>query len=364
MGMPYRQASEPTSVGPEMDGDPIAAAALRVDLSGLLEEVARQTVEVSGARRVAVGVVEQPDVMLTVWGVERDGLKPVGRLVVPLNSSGPVAQAVRSRRYTHMTGDSPATGGFAADLAVPMVAGEDVIGVVAVQRPGYETDSPIQLLSRIASRAALALEYVRFRRRSRRALEETITVLAAVVEGRDSYTESHCLHLAEMSLALGVRMGLGQERLDRLNFGGLLHDIGKVSVPDSILAKPGALTDLEYDQMKTHASVGENILARIGSLEDVAPIVGQHHERIDGSGYPRGLQGDDILLEARILAVADTFDAMTTERPYRAALPWSRAVEEISSGSGTLFDPAVVDIFLQYMEGGEAQRGQQRRAPG
>ncbi|MGH8914030.1 MAG: HD-GYP domain-containing protein, partial [Acidimicrobiia bacterium] len=122
-----------------------------------------------------------------------------------------------------------------------------------------------------------------------------------------------------------------------------------------ILTKPGALTGREYDQMKTHAAIGEEILDRISLLAEVAPIVGQHHERLDGSGYPRGLRGEDILLEARILAVSDTFDAMTTTRPYRPALPWPRAVDEISAGAGTVFDPEVVTVFLRYVEGEEAQ---------
>jgi putative nucleotidyltransferase with HDIG domain len=207
----------------------------------------------------------------------------------------------------------------------------------------------------VASLVSLALEHARVRRSSRTALQQTVTVLAALIESRDSYTESHCVHLAESGLAIGVRMGLPARRLDRVTFGGLLHDIGKVAVSDAVLNKPGPLDSDEYLEMQTHASIGEGILARIGFLENVAPIVRQHHERLDGQGYPGGLKGEEILLEARILAVVDTFDAMTTTRPYRAALPWSRAVEEIRAGAGTQFDPEVVGVFLQYLEGEVSQ---------
>lgn len=277
------------------------------------------------------------------------------RFTVPLESSQLVARAVQScAPVSEADGDS-AEGFESVRVIVPMVADQQAVGAISVKGSADELDFLTRQVLRVASQAALAVEYVRFRHNSRKALEETVTVLAAVIEGRDSYTESHCLHLAEMSLALGVRMGLEQERLDRLNFGGLLHDIGKIAVPDAILSKPGALTDEEFDAMKAHASIGENILERIGSLANIAPVVGQHHERLDGSGYPRGLAGGNILLEARILGVVDTFDAMTTTRPYRAALPWAQAFEEISSGTGTLFDPEVVDIFLRYMQGEEAQ---------
>lgn len=345
------RAASPAS---EVTGDVLSTHALRSDLVGVLEEIANQTVLATKAAEVAVGVVNGPGVSMTVWKARRDGLQRTDRFTVVLNSSEPVAQAVRNQLpVAEFEEDSNGRSG--TDVIVPMVANQQAVGVIAVSGSEHDADSVRRQASNIASRAALAVEYVRFRRNSRKALEETVTVLAAVIEGRDAYTESHCLHLAEMSLALGMRMGLEQYRLDRLNFGGLLHDIGKIAVPDAILSKPGALTDREFDQMKTHASIGEEILERIGSLEEVAPVVGQHHERLDGSGYPRGLKGEAILVEARILAVVDTFDAMTTTRPYRAALPWSQAIDEISSGAGTLFDPEVVDIFLRYMTGEEAQ---------
>jgi len=210
-------------------------------------------------------------------------------------------------------------------------------------------------LENVAEATALAMENQNLRSKSDAAVREVVEVLAALIEGRDAYTESHCIHIAEGALAVGLRLGLGEASLERLTYGGLLHDIGKIAVPDAILGKPGPLSDDEYVRMQSHAAVGQDIIARIGHLADVAPIVGQHHERFDGTGYPSGLAGSAIVPEARILAVVDTFDAMTSTRPYRAALPWKVATLEIRNGGGTMFDPDVVDAFLEFIKGEEAQ---------
>src|SRR5690606_24456320 len=133
-------------------------------------------------------------------------------------------------------------------------------------------------------------------------------VLSSLIESRDTYTESHCVALAEMSVALGIRMGMETEQLTVLNLAGHLHDIGKVSIPDEVLLKRGPLTESEFSVMKSHAVIGQRVLSRITAFELVAPVVGHHHERFDGRGYAQGLKRDDILLEARVLAVVDAVD--------------------------------------------------------
>ncbi|MGC2241911.1 MAG: HD-GYP domain-containing protein [Acidimicrobiia bacterium] len=336
-------------------GNPLNDAALRGDTAGVVAAVAHLVADVCGPATVAVGRVQNHRLALTVWHIDR-GLPYGGEdSMLSVNSQHPAAEAVRTKasidwscRIDGSTWD--------VDVAVPIVARETAVGVVGVKpHRGQDTYRLIENLAELAARSTLAFEYSTLHRESRQRLHETVSVLAALIEGRDAYTEQHCVNLAEMSLAIGLRVGLPDDRLDLLTYGGLLHDIGKVAIPDSILHKPGPLSDPEFEQMKTHASVGENTLLRISSLADVAPIVGQHHERFDGSGYPRGLKADNILYEARVLAVVDAFDAMTTTRPYRAALSWSRAVEEISAGSKTQFDPDVTQVFLRYLEGEEAQ---------
>jgi HD-GYP domain-containing protein (c-di-GMP phosphodiesterase class II) len=238
--------------------------------------------------------------------------------------------------------------------AMPLVVRNSVVGSLGIAgcdvAPG-----DLERLEDMAAMAALGLEHAAEHRRGLRSVTEMATVLSSLIESRDTYTESHCVALAEMSVAIGIRMGLTSEQLTVLNLAGHLHDIGKVSIPDEVLLKRGPLTESEYSVMKSHAAIGERVLSRITSFAQVAPVVGQHHERFDGTGYPRGLSRDDILLEARVLAVVDAFDAMTTSRPYRPALPAEVAVQEIIDGAGSQFDPEVAGMFLRYLEGEEAQ---------
>ncbi|MCF7890758.1 HD domain-containing protein [Candidatus Bipolaricaulota bacterium] len=184
---------------------------------------------------------------------------------------------------------------------------------------------------------------------------ETMEALAKTVEAKDAYTREHLDRVEEYSLKLAERLGVPEERREQLRFAAVLHDIGKVRVPNGILNKQDGLTEEEYERMKEHARVGESIVGQVSYLERAARIVGQHHERNDGTGYPRGLSGDKITLEARILSVVDAYDAMRSDRPYREALPKEEAIRELKENKGTQFDPEVVDILLEMIEEGEIE---------
>jgi putative two-component system response regulator len=153
--------------------------------------------------------------------------------------------------------------------------------------------------------------------------------LALTVEARDQSTEGHCQRLAHSAVALGSRLGLPSEDVSALQRGGVLHDIGKIGIPDAILLKPGRLTPEEFTQMKTHTVIGDRLCSQLRLLEKVRPIVRHHHERLDGSGYPDGLCGDAVPLLAQIVGVVDVYDALTTNRPYRGALSAEHALEEL-----------------------------------
>lgn len=343
--------------GDALDGvsplDALRSAAFSGDVEAVLRAVARQ-LAVDHVVEVAVGLVEGRDLSVSTWPVDHGRIGPRRRSRTPLTEADPLASVVTSARALapgDLDGEEPPH----LDAAVPVLGAEAVVGAVGVRTDGEGPPPALEPLEQVAALLALGLDHVSLRRRSRSAIEETVTVLAAMIEGRDAYTESHCVHIAEVGLAIGVRMGLPQTALDRVTFGGLLHDIGKIAVPDAVLTKAGPLSDDERSQMQAHASIGEDILQRIGILRDIAPIVGQHHERFDGQGYPRGHSGEAILVEARVLSVVDAFDAMTTTRPYRPALPWPQAVDEIRLGAGAQFDPDVVGVFLRYLEGEEAQ---------
>jgi len=179
-------------------------------------------------------------------------------------------------------------------------------------------------------------------------LEGTIHALASAVEMRDPYTAGHQREVTRLACAIANEMGLPEEQIEGIRMAGLIHDIGKINVPAEILSKPGTLNGLEFGLIKTHPQVGSDILN--GTIEfpwPIAQIVLQHHERMDGSGYPVGLSGEEILLEARILGVADVVEAMASHRPYRPALSINKALEEISQNRGVLYDPAVVDACLK-----------------
>ena len=182
------------------------------------------------------------------------------------------------------------------------------------------------------------------------AMEGTVRAIAYTIETRDPYTAGHQRRVTRLACAIGEEMGLSKDKIEGLRMSGELHDIGKIHVPAEILSKPGQISEAEYTIIKTHSQVGHDILKTIEFPWPVARIVLQHHERTDGSGYPFGLTGKDILLEAKILAVADVLEAMATHRPYRPALSIEEALEEISNNKGILYDSKVVDSCLKLFK--------------
>ena len=175
----------------------------------------------------------------------------------------------------------------------------------------------------------------------------TIQAIAQTVEVRDPYTAGHQKRVADLARAIATQMGLSSDRVDGIRMAGVIHDIGKISVPSEILSKPGLLTPLEFSLIKTHSQIGYNILKEIEFPWDIATMVLQHHEKLDGSGYPQGVMADHILLEARILTVADVVEAMASHRPYRPSLGLDKALEEIKGKKGRCYDPDVVDACIR-----------------
>jgi len=183
-----------------------------------------------------------------------------------------------------------------------------------------------------------------------KAYMESIETLRYTVEAKDVYTRGHSDRVSAYSVLIGKKLELSDDDLNKLKIGGLFHDVGKIGIPDSILLKTEKLTNDEYSEIKNHPTIGVHILSNATIFQDIIPIVRHHHERFDGHGYPSQLKGENIPLFARIAAVADTFDAMTSRRSYRNALSLDIVKEEIAKCSGTQFDPEIANVFLDILE--------------
>ena len=180
----------------------------------------------------------------------------------------------------------------------------------------------------------------------RKALAGTIQAMAFTVETRDAYTAGHQRRVTNLARTIAQEMGMGENEVDGLRMAGVIHDLGKISIPAEILSKPGKLTSLEFSLIKIHPQTGYDILKNIDFQWPIAQIVLQHHERLDGSGYPNGLRGEEIMPEAKILAVSDVVEAMSSHRPYRAKLGIDKALEEITMNRSILYDPDIVDTTV------------------
>jgi HD-GYP domain-containing protein (c-di-GMP phosphodiesterase class II) len=181
----------------------------------------------------------------------------------------------------------------------------------------------------------------------RSSLIESISAIAATVEMRDPYTAGHQRRVAQIATAVAREIGLPENQIEGLYLACVVHDVGKIRIPAEVLSKPGALSNIEFSLIKQHSQAGYDILKEVDFPWPIAQFVLQHHERLDGSGYPQGLKGDAILLESRIIAVADVIEAMASHRPYRAGLGIDAALEEIGSKRGLLYDAAVVDAAIR-----------------
>ncbi len=239
-------------------------------------------------------------------------------------------------------------------IAIPMIAGDGDYGVLYIERAIAVAPLPIEidvrLLGHVATHAASGLALRDANDALERTCRSTVHALEVAMQTSDRYTHDHSHDVAALAVETGRRLGMDRADLRELELGALLHDIGKIGIPTQILQKPGALTEHEFEVMKTHTILGEQIIAPIGFLAGVRPIVRHEHERWDGRGYPDGLEGEDIPLGSRIILVCDAYHAMTSDRPYRQARPTEEARQQLVDCAGTQFDPAVVSVFLDVLD--------------
>ncbi len=182
--------------------------------------------------------------------------------------------------------------------------------------------------------------------------DQTLLALSSALDARDHETKGHSKRVAEIAFLLGKQLNMSEEQAKKMERGAILHDIGKIGISDDILLKPGPLTDAEWDAMRQHPDIGAKIVESVPFLHDALPVIQHHQERWDGSGYPAGLKGEEIPFMARVFAVVDAFDALTTERPYREKISHTEAVEYLNQHAGKLFDPAIVSAFETMVKKG------------
>ncbi|GAH92910.1 unnamed protein product, partial [marine sediment metagenome] len=186
--------------------------------------------------------------------------------------------------------------------------------------------------------------------RLKKTMNATIDTMSKIIEAKDPYTAGHQQRVSQLTTAIAKELNLSPDKVEGIRIASIIHDIGKISVPTEILSKTTTLSDIEFSLIKEHSQIGYDILKSIDFSYPVAEIVLQHHEKMNGSGYPRGLKGDEILLEAKIICVADVVEAMFSHRPYRPALGIDKALEEITQNRGVLYDPEVVDACLKLFK--------------
>ena len=242
---------------------------------------------------------------------------------------------------------------------MPLKIRDKIFGVLTDSTRGELprfNEKDLYFLSFLTQNAAHAVENLALYENIYENLFATLYGFVRALEARDAYTQRHSNRVTGLSLLIGRNLGISTEELDILNVAGRLHDIGKIGIRDAILLKPGRLTEAEFETIKEHPVIGADIVGQLGLWDREREIIRCHHERFDGSGYPDGLRGEAIPLLSRILFVADTYDAMASDRAYRERVPEPRILETIEQGAATQFDPTVVALFLKLYREGKVTR--------
>ena len=349
-----------------------AALAASESLPSIVAHTLRSAVRDLGASAGIIALVSEEDKDLLVT---ESAYSPKGEFEFPATIavgegvSGYVVQMGQPVALTATAGEELVCDGISgrarSAVSVPLVnrafagagqAGQDeIVGAMTLVRDddaGAVGGEDLEMLQSLSALLASAVHNARMEERQRATFLRTLESLATALEARDDYTRGHSQRVCELSGMIGARLGLSAEALEELRVGTILHDIGKIGVPDAILNKPGKLLDDEFRVMRQHPVIGYEICRPLMLSEGVLMIIRNHHEKLDGSGYPDGLKGGELPLSLRVVCVADAFDAMSSRRPYRGVMDLRRVVGELSKGAGVQFDPVVVEAIKELLYGG------------
>lgn len=336
----------------------------------LLEDICSAVVDAGGYALAWVGVTgaaEHPDVaivggagstgylyegIVSASEVEESGLGPAGTAL--RSGTIQVANDLEHEPNFGRWRDRAREFGFEAMVSIPVTIGPGATAVLNIYSADHHAfdAAAVRVLAELAAALGFGITHLRSAALLSVALEGTIAAIAGMTETRDPYTAGHQEHVGALAAAIAARLGLDETAVDGVRLGGLVHDVGKIAVPAEILTRPGRLDPLEQEMVRRHAELGADILGRAQLPWPIAEVALQHHERLDGSGYPSGLVGDRICLPARIVAVADVVEAMAHHRPYRPAPGLGAALSEVRAGAGTTFDADVVDACIDAFNAG------------
>jgi len=329
-----------------------------LDLSAILDQALKQVIFVTHADSGSIMLLDEESQILTIRaskGIKKEILKQT-RVKVGEGIAGWVA---KTKEPLILVDDIDPR--FKKELkrqeiisavTVPLKSKEKVIGVLSVNRktsPEFFSRENLNVVMSFAGQLAVAIENAKLYKDLEGTFLGTIAALAAAVDQKDSYTYGHCEEVTGHSIAIAEELGLSQSQIEIIRIAATLHDIGKIGIDICILNKPGKLTDDERKIVYRHPTIGANILESLDFLKAVVPLILFHHERFDGTGYPSHIEGEAIPIGARIISVADSFNAMVSNRPYRKALSLEVAIRELKDNAGTQFDPQVVDAFLEVL---------------
>lgn len=332
------------------------------DLSSLYNRVLEVILQVVQADRGFLVMVDESGQLAAAAQREREP----GTRLTPASFSRTVAQECFEHRTAILRAnaladdrlkqaDSVLIQHIHSVLCVPIECPDAVVGVIyadTVSDSEVFQKHDLELLSAVGKQAGLAIQRVKLLERVRRTLRSTMKALGAAIEAKDEYTRGHSERVTDYAMKCGTAMMLTDDQLQTLELACYLHDVGKIGIPESILRKAGPLTEEEYGIVKQHSRMGANIIKNIEGAEEIADIVLHHHERWDGKGYPDGLKGEGCSLLARVLTVADAYDAMSSQRPYRDRLAAEKVFRTLREAAGRQFDPDIVEPFIRSLSDG------------
>jgi HD-GYP domain-containing protein (c-di-GMP phosphodiesterase class II) len=335
-----------------------------MDIDRLFNLVVRTTTTTLKANFGYIILYDAENSCLNVTNLIGSGKLLAPKTAIPMKDSSVSTWVIRNRQPILISdiNDTPQFDRF-SDLGyerktlicAPLMVKDEIIGTISVVNKIDDSQfnlDEMEMLSTIAAQASISIKNATLYDEQQQTYLNTIQALVSAIEASDSYTKGHSERVTRYSLEIGRRLNLSADRMQILERAAILHDIGKIGVDLSLLHKEGKLTPQDIRDLQQHPSIGMHILEPIDFLHDVRVCIGQHHERFDGMGYPNRIKKNELLLEARILAIADSFDAMTSDRPYRKALSLDIAVAELHDNAGSQFDPEIVNVFSRAIEEG------------